>query len=411
MRKSVKKFVSREFVKTVDLDLLKRLIDRFNAAASLHWDELPENDNERREAIYELFRGADDAFPKELLDALHRIMTLSNPTGARLLHERAEVHGVKLIPSEEIENADDGRHLTPRHIALRAFLDQHEIFEQTRKVAAFFFGSKILEFQGKPATPSRHDDEQSRDAFQTAVSAYFAERYQGRYCRVNWYQEGEETRIMVAHGNNATMANVEESGEEQTRAWREITEDSIRYHALTGWAGVMAKTVGDQRKLAALFAEHMLGDAEFFKKSQDEKLYTLQPVQDQGAKFEFQYKWDKRVLGVRIASIAVDEGDYTLDGKRYYSPWKLTCTDKTDALAQLLEIAPDLDFSETRIVSMKLVFQFALNDDPFPVNVTITPPNTATISDRTLEDDIMEHLTRNGIRLPRPADAIAAAAE
>src|SRR5690554_4195840 len=118
MRKSVKKFVSREFVRTVDLRLLGRLIDKFGARADLKWDELPEDDRERREAIYELLRSADEAFPKELLDALHRIMTLSNPTGVRLLHERAEAAGVKLIPSDELEDENDGRHLTPRHIAL-----------------------------------------------------------------------------------------------------------------------------------------------------------------------------------------------------------------------------------------------------------------------------------------------------
>src|SRR5690606_37249163 len=175
---------------------------------------------------------------------------------------------------------------------------------------AFFVGSKILELRGKPATPSRHDDADAREAFRKAVAAYFTDRYQGRYCQVNWYQEGEETRIMVAHGNNATVANVEEAGEEQTRSWREISEDSIRYHARTGWAGIMAKSVGDQRKLASLFAEHLLGDTAFFKESETQQLYTLRPVQDQGDKFEFQYKWDDRVQSVSIGEIMVDEGEY-----------------------------------------------------------------------------------------------------
>lgn len=411
MKKSIKKFVSREFVKTVDLELLRRLIDKFDAAEQLGWENLPEEDRERREAIYELFRGADETFPKKLLDALHRIMMLSNPTGVRLLHERAEAAGIKLIPDEELEDENDGRHLTPRHIALRAFLDHQEIFDQTRKVAAFFFGSKILEFHGTPDTPSRHDSAEAREAFQKAASAYFSERYQGRYCRISWYDEGEEIRIMVAHGHNATMANVEEDGEEQTRAWREIGEDSIRYHAPSGWAGVMARTLGDQRQLAALFAEHMLGDADFFKKRENEQLYTLRPVQEQGGDFRFQYDWDERVQDVQIRQIVIDDGEYVLDGRRHHSPWTHTCKDNHDAIAQLLEFAPDLDLSEVRIVSMKLVFRFDINGEVFPVAVTIRPPHTATISDRTLEDAIMEHLTRNGIRLPRQADTAAIAAE
>lgn len=411
MKKSIKKFVSREFVKTVDLELLKRLIDKFDAAEKLKWADLPEEDRERREEIYEIFRGADETFPRKLLDALHRIMMLSNPTGARLLHERAEAAGIKLIPDEELKDENDGRHLTPRHIALRAFLDHQEIFDQTRKVAAFFFGSKILEFHGTAGTPSRHDSAGAREAFQNAASAYFSERYQGRYCRVSWYDEGEEVRIMVAHGNNATMANVEEDGEEQTRAWREIAEDSIRYHAPSGWAGVMAKTLGDQRQLAALFAEHMLGDADFFKKRENEQLYTLQPVRDQGANFRLRYDWDERVQDVKVQQIVVDDGEYVLNGRRHHSPWTLTCKDNHDAIAQLLEMAPDLDLSEVRVVSIRMVFQFVINEDSFPVTVRINPPHTATISDRTLEDAIMELLTRNGIRLPRQADTAAIAAE
>ena len=60
MKKSIKKFVSREFIKTVDLNLLKRLIDMFGVVEKVGWDSLPADDRERREAIYELFRGADD---------------------------------------------------------------------------------------------------------------------------------------------------------------------------------------------------------------------------------------------------------------------------------------------------------------------------------------------------------------
>jgi hypothetical protein len=411
MKKSIKKFVSREFIKTVDLNLLKRLIDMFGASDRVGWDKLPADDRERREAIYELFRGAEDAFPKDMLDALHRIMILANPTGARLLHERAALEGVELIPADELADEQDGRHLTPRHIALRAFLDHRDVFDKALRIAAFFVGSRILELRGKPGTPSRHDDADAREAFRNAVSTHFLERYQGRYCQVTWYHEGEETRIMVAHGNNATVANVEEAGEEQTRSWREIAEDSIRYHAPTGWAGIMARSVGDQRRLASLFAEHLLGEAEFFKESEAQQLYTLRPVQDQGAGFDFQYEWDDRVQSVSINEIVVDEGEYMLDGKRYRSPWTLTCKDRNDALAQLLEIAPGLDFSEIRVVAMKLAFQFLVNGEPFPVRVKITPPDTATISDRTFEDDVMEHLIRNGLRLPHETGAAAAAAE
>jgi len=155
----------------------------------------------------------------------------------------------------------------------------------------------------------------------------------------------------------------------------------------------------------------MLGDAYIFKKRENEQLYTLQTVRDQGANFRLRYDWYERVQDVKVQQIVVDDGEYVLNGRRHHSPWTLTCKDNHDAIAQLLEMAPDLDLSEVRVVSIRMVFQFVINEDGFPVTVRINPPHTATISDRTLEDAIMELLTRNGIRLPRQADTAAIAAE
>jgi hypothetical protein len=57
MAKNVKKFVNRDFAKTVDLDLLKRLIDPYAATIQLDWNALPADEKDRREAIFEFFRG------------------------------------------------------------------------------------------------------------------------------------------------------------------------------------------------------------------------------------------------------------------------------------------------------------------------------------------------------------------
>jgi hypothetical protein len=54
MARNVKKFVNREFAKTVDLDLLKRLIAPYAAAIDFDWARLPEEEKDRREAIFEL---------------------------------------------------------------------------------------------------------------------------------------------------------------------------------------------------------------------------------------------------------------------------------------------------------------------------------------------------------------------
>ncbi len=64
MAKNVKKFVNRDFAKTVDLDLLKRLIDPYASTIHLDWSALPADEKEKREAIFEFFRGTDETFPE-----------------------------------------------------------------------------------------------------------------------------------------------------------------------------------------------------------------------------------------------------------------------------------------------------------------------------------------------------------
>ena len=124
MAKNIKKFVNREFAKTVDLDLLKQLIAPYQSEIALDWSSLPEDERDKREAIFEFFRGTDERFPSALLDALHKIMVLSNESGAALLQEQAELAGVTIVPLNEAVSQP----ITPRHLALRAYLDRRAVF-------------------------------------------------------------------------------------------------------------------------------------------------------------------------------------------------------------------------------------------------------------------------------------------
>ncbi len=321
MAKNIKNFVNREFAKTVDLDLLKRLLDPFSAKIILDWNALPAAEKDKREAIFEFFRSADERLPAELLDALHKIMVLSDVNGARLLQEQAELAGASLVPKDEIEGENDGRHLTPRHLALRAYLEQRPVFERTLDIHAFWAVRSPLELSGdREGVESRHEDEKARTAFAAAASAYFASRYLGRYCDVRWYPEGDEINILVLHGKNAMTANVEENGAERTLTYREIAQDTIRYDVSSGRVKVSANTAAERKKLVALFAEHLIGDADFFEGEDAQRLYTLEPIRLQGEAFRFAHSWDPEVVSIKVKEIQVDEGEHEVDAGRAIRP-------------------------------------------------------------------------------------------
>jgi hypothetical protein len=412
MAKNIKKFVNREFAKTVDLDLLRRLLQPFEDRIALDWNAMPPDEKAKREAIFEFFRGTDERFPAELLDALHRIMVLSDANGARLLHEQADLAGVALIPKEEIEGEADGRHLTPRHIALRAYLDHRQVFDKTLDIHAFWSVRSPSEFVGaREDVASRHDDEKAREAFKKVASAYFAERYLGRYCDVRWYPEDDEINVLVLHGKNAMTANVEQNGEEQTLTYREIAQDTIRYHSPSGRVKVSAQSAVERRKLVDLFAEHLIGDVNFFNGSDSQRLYSLEPIQAAGSNFRFRHEWDPEVQSVAVKEIQVDEGEHEIDGKQRFSPWAMTVRDSRNAVDRLLELSPDVDLADLRINYAKFEFRFDVGGTESKVLVKIKPPDIASFRDHSFEEKIMEHLRRNGIRLTRTADATAVAAE
>jgi hypothetical protein len=412
MAKNVKKFVNREFAKTVDLDLLKRLLAPYASAIAFSWDALSTDEKERREEIFEFFRGTDERFPAELLDALHKIMVLSDVNGARLLHEQAELAGIELIPQVEINDDNAGRHLTPRHLALRAYLQHRTVFEKALDIHAFWSVRSPSEFAGaREGVESNHDKENARTAFKDAASAYFANRYLGRYCDVRWYSEDDEIYILVLHGKNAMTANVEDNGAERTLTYREIAQDTIRYHPISGRVKISASSAVERKKLLRLFAEHMIGHPDFFEGHDSQRLYTLDPIRRQGGNFRFQHAWDPQLSSVAIKEIQIDEGEHEIDGKTRYSPWAMTVRDSRDAIHRLRDLAPDVDFQDLRITYVKLDFRFDVDGKNSPVIVKLKPPNVASFRDHSFEEQIMEHLERNGLRLARRSIPTAVAAE
>jgi hypothetical protein len=263
----------------------------------------------------------------------------------------------------------------------------------------------------RESVESRHEERNARGAFKSAAAAYFANRYLGRYCDVRWYPEDDQVNILVLHGKNAMTANVEEKGAERTLTYREITQDTIRYHAPSGRVKVSASSAAERSKLVELFAEHMIGDPDFFKGNNSQRIYSLEPICSQGAAFRFNHTWDPDVLSVTVREIQIDEGEHEVDGKTRYSPWAMTVRDSRNAIARLIELAPDVDFQDLRINYVKLEFRFSVEGKETRIVVKVKPPNVASFRDHSFESKIMEHLERNGIRITRRTVPAIAAAE
>jgi hypothetical protein len=226
MAKRVRKFVDRAFARTVDLDLLHRLLAPYLGQIGFDWKELPDDDSEMRETIFRLFQSADTRFPAQLQFALFNISILSTEPGARQIQEIAAEADIDVLAGIITGSKTEDDRFTPRFIALRAWLDYRQIFERALSAAAFWSYSTKLERDAdrEDAEPLHHDPA-VQSAFAEAARVHFASRYDGRYCDVRWYDEDDLVKVLVLHGSKPDTKNVDKNGaEDKVTFWSAPTE-------------------------------------------------------------------------------------------------------------------------------------------------------------------------------------------
>jgi len=397
-------------MRTVDLDLHQEILAPHAAAMKFDWSALPDDEAKARDALFALFRDGGEGFPDALLDALHCVLTLSNSNGARALQEIADEKGVALVPEAELAAPGDGKHLTPRHLALRAYLRHPAIFERAVHRLAFFASSPLRLVGARRGVLVLNENATAQDAFKAACSAFFAKRYLGRICEVHWYPESGLINVLVEHGMNAVTTTVEEEGEQKVKTIREMTLDAVSFDPRTGHIKVSARSLVERRELVRLFATHLLADTEFFAAPGSDRLYTLAPIRSRGAAWKFRNDWDEDLKEVVVKQVDVDEAEEGHTG-RGGSPWSLSMRDNENALARLYEVMPDIDLGALRIETIKLLLRFELEGKKRDVLVTIRPNNVASFRDHMFEARIFQHLRENGFVQSLPAlPAIASAA-
>ncbi len=409
MSKNVRNFVNRAFMRTVDLDLLQELLAPHAVAMKFDWATLPEEDTALRDALFILFRDGGADFPDALLDALHCILTLSTSNGARALQEIAEETGIALVPDAEITGPGDGKHLTPRHLALRAYLRHTAVFERAIHRLAFFAPSPLRLVGARRAVQVLNDNAPAQAAFKAACSTFFAKRYLGRICDVHCYAESGLINILVEHGMNAKTTTVEEEGEQKVKTIREMTLDTISFDPRSGQIKVNARSLVERRELVRLFATHLLADPQFFAGPGSDRLYTLAPIQSRGPHWKFKNDWDEDLKQIFVKQIEVDEAEEGHTGKGG-SPWSFSLRDNENALARLYEMMPDTDLKSLRIETIKLLLRFDVEGKKRDVLVSIRPHNVASFRDHMFEARIFQHLRENGFVQSPPALPAAASA-
>ena len=393
MIRDVKRFASKQFIYTVDLALLKRFLEPYRGEISLDLDALG-GDKQARARLYEYFLNADENYPAQMLDDLHRIADLCTDVGVGQLRNRAEIAGIELIPTAELQ-ASDGLRFNPRYLALRAFLDHPAVFAAALDWLAFDDHRSPAEFVGADENVRPHLGKEAREAFEQQAGEFFNARYQGRYCKVHWYPDEDGTNILVSHGKQPVSTLVIVEDQERPLTFRETKQDTLAYDQHTGRLKVASGTVEERQRLCAIFATTLLRKPKFFEHDGCQRLYTLDPIAAAGASFQLDGEWDPDLSEAAVIEIQF-----------YNQPrggWAVTIRDAKDVIARLFEKCPETNLEEARINYVRLRFTFRVNGKKRKKTVKIKPPSLASFDRTSLEAKVMEHLRRNGFCLSRHA--------
>jgi hypothetical protein len=178
MARNITRFADRTFFHTVDLNMLERLLAQCGFAAG----DLPPERSERADALFDIFFKAEEG-SLELHEALYSIMRLDNHNGMSLLIDLAAENEVQIESSVQAEAGGDPPPVTPRHLALKAYLDHREVFDTGLDLMAFVLPRAPLEWQGlkENVRPPPDDEEgrkisadQCRNILRCATGANFA---------------------------------------------------------------------------------------------------------------------------------------------------------------------------------------------------------------------------------------------
>lgn len=411
MAKNLKKFVNPKFTKTVDLGLLRRLMERHRSALK-GFDLRALDADEGRPAIQDFFAGPEENYPEGLVADLHRVAELGNANGLDIILQQAARLGVTLTAETNTES--DEVQQDPKHVALRVFLDHPDLFEAASDMMALMARTSLAEFVGRDEGVEAAMDERGKSEFETAAAAMFDKDMRSKYCRVGWYDDADEFILVIAHGSPVTTTPVVQSGKEEIISFRAAEHAVLSYDSAIGLLKIGGVAKARQAEMAELFADKILRRSGFFAASDAQNLYTLDPVQRAGFGFTFQHAFDPGIQRVQITEVQLDHigaDQRSGETRTFYS--YLARDGRDNALARLGEMMHGARLgSDWRLNHIVIRVHFGTGGTkPRKVTVKLKPPAHAMFKRQQFEGRIMTLLRRNGLVYDRDPGKAAVAAE
>lgn len=404
------KFANQRFLKTVNWEVLGRLLAK-------HAEQLPKRDltllatnaAEGRRKVAEFLLGPREDYPESLVHDLHRIVRLDSRQGMQLILDEAERQKVVIMAPGERAT------VTPRDIALIAFVDHPEVFAEAEHTAVFVPPPSVSEFNAREEGVTPEVTTDTLEALRLAVADLFAADLRGKYCRVRPYEDEGELCIAIRHGAPPVSTEVIKGEKDSVIGFQEIDTAVISYAELTGRLTVWGCIKKRRADLAEAFAHHILGRPGLFKAADAQRLYTLEPLERSAASFAFRKGDDEEIDRILIVEAQANRVTTNLKTGREKTLFSLTSRDPSgNALNLLHQSRTDIVYGDNawRLghITARVVLKTQGGRAP-TITVKIKPDDSLSFQRSRHKKRVMALLAVNNLVHARQSGEAALAAE
>ena len=279
MAVNLRKFVNPKFLRTVDPELLGRLLERHrHRLIGLDVDVIRSTPECAGEALQEFFAGPEDCYPEGLIADLHRIAELGDAAGLRLILHEARRAGLSLRPGCESARASGGRTRSTSRCGRSSTTRRCSTPPRTcwRSPRAPRLPSTQGSRRASRPTSGRRPARRSRPSCAAMLEADLC----GSYCRLGWYADADDVNLVISHGSIVKTTPIVRRGEERVVSYRDAEQAVLSYSAATGRLKMRRHPeVPPRRRGRALRGRACSAGPGFFAAESAQDLYTLAPIE------------------------------------------------------------------------------------------------------------------------------------
>lgn len=262
-------------LRSIEPSRLSVLLEPYRGFFDVRGYPLPVADEGREfdyQVLVDIFSTPDTSTPVDLLDALFLIDEMSTPDAMDTLVQAAADEGIFIDPNDEHSAAD---------IAVQIWNANREILER-KHAEQFLRRPKSFEyFQSSSSDPLQFNapTEPQRQRLERDLDDWFEQKRRGRGARVFIYEDDEEVRFLVRHGEPFKREESINGNGVASVCYRPLKYDVVVYHRGVQELRINAQLVGEKRLYCEKFGLHFFGDPDRFPGT---RKYTLEPLRELG---------------------------------------------------------------------------------------------------------------------------------